>query len=102
MRVRRVLGAAAFSALTLITVLTSAAAGSVSRAPAASLTVATAQPVRYVALGDSYSAGTGSGPYGAGAAGRSCERSADAFPALWAGRHHPASFVSAAFTAAAR
>jgi lysophospholipase L1-like esterase len=92
-RVPRVL-VAAVSSLALVTVLTSAAAGSVSRAPAGNVVVAAAQPVRYVALGDSYSAGTGSGPYPP--AGRTCERSVNAFPQLWASRNHPASFVSVA------
>jgi lysophospholipase L1-like esterase len=93
-RVPRVLVASAVSSLALVTVLTSAAVGSVSRAPAANLLVAAAQPVRYVALGDSYSAGTGAGPYAPAA--RTCERSSNAFPQLWASRYHPASFVSVA------
>ena len=56
--------------------------------------VASRLPVRYVALGDSYSAGTGSGPYARAA--RSCERSANAYPQLWASQHAPASFTSVA------
>jgi lysophospholipase L1-like esterase len=55
-------------------------------------------PVRYVALGDSYSAGTGAGSYGQ--AGRACERSSNAYPQLWASLHHPASFVSVACSGA--
>ena len=49
-----------------------------------------AQPaVRYVALGDSYSAGLGAGDYSGG----SCDRSANAYSALWAAAHAPASYV---------
>jgi lysophospholipase L1-like esterase len=55
--------------------------------------LAAAAPVRYVALGDSYSAGTGAGDYGSSG---SCERSANAYPEQWAAHHAPASFVSAA------
>jgi lysophospholipase L1-like esterase len=49
---------------------------------------------RYVALGDSYSAGVGAGDYDP--ASGSCRRSAHAYPALWAAAHAPAAF---AFTA---
>jgi lysophospholipase L1-like esterase len=45
--------------------------------------------VRYVALGDSYSAGLGAGNYSGG----SCDRSADAYSALWAAAHAPASYA---------
>lgn len=96
MRPRRVLVTAAVAATalatTLVTTLTltaGAASGALSKPlPAAP------PPVRYVALGDSYSAGTGAGPYSP--AGRSCERSANAYPQLWASLHTPASFVSVA------
>ncbi|MEV0680679.1 SGNH/GDSL hydrolase family protein [Actinosynnema sp. NPDC050436] len=44
----------------------------------------------YVALGDSYSSGTGTGTY-YGDSG-SCKRSQYAYPALWAASHAPASF----------
>jgi lysophospholipase L1-like esterase len=47
--------------------------------------------VHYVALGDSYSSGTG-----ADDASGSCGRSPDAYPALWAKAHHVASFTFAA------
>lgn len=40
-------------------------------------------PVNYVALGDSYSSGLGAGNYSGG----SCERSANAYPVLWANAH---------------
>ena len=46
-----------------------------------------AAPGGYVALGDSYSAGVG-----AGSSSGSCERSPNAYPALWAAAHTPSSF----------
>lgn len=49
---------------------------------------------RYVALGDSYSAGVGAGDYDVSSG--SCRRSDRAYPALWAAAHAPAAF---AFTA---
>ena len=51
-------------------------------------------PVRYVALGDSYAAGTGAADDTAAQGG--CARSADAYPERWAAHHAHASFVSAA------
>jgi lysophospholipase L1-like esterase len=61
--------------------------------PAAAAVPAATQPaVRYVALGDSYSSGLGAGNYSGG----SCERSARAYPALWAAAHHPVSYASRA------
>jgi lysophospholipase L1-like esterase len=59
--------------------------------------LAAVAPVRYVALGDSYSAGTGAGDYGSSG---SCERSADAYPEQWADHHATASFVSVACSGA--
>ena len=53
-----------------------------------------ANSVRYVALGDSYSAGLGAG-HDIAASG-SCHRSADAYPARWAGPNQPASYLSVA------
>lgn len=44
----------------------------------------------YVALGDSYSSGVGSGSYDS--ASGDCKRSTKAYPALWAASHAPASF----------
>lgn len=61
---------------------------------AASAAAGPASSVRYVALGDSYSAGLGAGGYLA--ASGSCHRSADAYPALWAGANQPASYLSVA------
>jgi lysophospholipase L1-like esterase len=46
--------------------------------------------VRYVALGDSYSAGLGAGSY-IGSSG-SCDRSSNAYPQLWADAHKPAGY----------
>ena len=46
--------------------------------------------VRYVALGDSYSAGDGAGVYYGG----SCGESANAYPALWAAANHPAGYAA--------
>jgi lysophospholipase L1-like esterase len=95
-RPRRVLVTAAVAATALVTSLVTTltmTAGAASGALSKPLPAAP-PPVRYVALGDSYSAGTGAGPYSA--AGRSCERSASAYPQLWASQHTPASFVSVA------
>lgn len=51
---------------------------------------ASAAGTSYVALGDSYSSGTGAGSYDP--AGGSCNRSANAYPNLWAGAHTTQSF----------
>lgn len=48
---------------------------------------------KYVALGDSYAAGTGAGDYGSSG---QCYRSANAYPQLWAKAHSPSSFTFAA------
>lgn len=52
-----------------------------------------ATPVRYVALGDSYSSGLGAGT---SYTGGSCDRSSGAFSALWSAAHAPASYQSVA------
>jgi lysophospholipase L1-like esterase len=54
--------------------------------------------VHYVALGDSYSSGVGAGAYTdeSGA----CDRSPNAYPALWAAANSPTSYVSAACSGA--
>jgi lysophospholipase L1-like esterase len=52
----------------------------------------------YVALGDSYSSGVGAGSYLAGSGG--CERSANAYSALWAKANSPTSYVSVACSGA--
>ena len=60
---------------------------------------ASAQPaVHYVALGDSYSSGVGAGSY-IGSSG-SCDRSTNAYPALWDAANQPASYVSEACSGA--
>jgi lysophospholipase L1-like esterase len=52
--------------------------------------------VTYVALGDSYASGLGAGNYSGG----SCDRSAGAYPQLWANANHPASFAFVACSGA--
>lgn len=59
---------------------------------------ASALPVRYVALGDSYSSGVGAGDYISSSG--SCDRSARAFPEQWAGEASPATFTSVACSGA--
>ena len=66
-------GAVLAGSLLLVTVLPSTA------------TASTAPPVRYAALGDSYSAGVGTGRDDV--AGPPCERSSLAYPQLWAAAH---------------
>jgi lysophospholipase L1-like esterase len=58
---------------------------------------ASAAATNYVALGDSYSSGVGTGgPYSGGG----CKRSNSAYPALWASSHAPASFAFVACSGA--
>ncbi|MFL6120152.1 SGNH/GDSL hydrolase family protein [Actinophytocola sp.] len=52
---------------------------------------------KYVALGDSYSSGTGAGSYGSSG---SCKRSANAYAQLWANANAPSSFVFVACSGA--
>jgi lysophospholipase L1-like esterase len=52
----------------------------------------------YVALGDSYSSGVGSGSYTSESG--SCDRSTLAYSALWNNAHHPSSYVSVACSGA--
>ena len=59
---------------------------------------ASAAAVHYVALGDSYSSGVGSGSYTS--ASGSCDRSTLAYSQLWANAHAPASYVSVACSGA--
>lgn len=59
---------------------------------------AQAAAVNYVALGDSYSSGVGSGSYTASSG--SCLRSTKAYSALWASAHSPTSYVSLACSGA--
>ncbi|RKE22456.1 SGNH/GDSL hydrolase family protein [Streptomyces sp. TLI_171] len=71
-----------------VSVALTAAALSITTLAAA--TEASAAGVNYVALGDSYSAGVGSGSYTS--ASGSCSRSTKAYPQLWANAHAPSSF----------
>jgi lysophospholipase L1-like esterase len=59
-----------------------------------SVASAAAAPVHYVALGDSYSSGLGSGDLISSSG--SCDRSTLAYSARWAAAHHPASYESVA------
>jgi len=67
----------------------------------ASAAVASADPVvlagKYVALGDSYSSGTGAGSYGNSG---SCKRSANSYPQLWANANAPSAFAFVACSGA--
>lgn len=56
-------------------------------------TASAAPSTDYVALGDSYSSGTGTGSYNLSS---SCQRSSLAYPALWAAQQGTASFTFAA------
>jgi lysophospholipase L1-like esterase len=73
-------------------------------AAALGATVALATPaaasssVNYVALGDSYSSGVGAGNYIASSG--SCDRSTNAYSALWAAAHAPTSYTSVACSGA--
>jgi lysophospholipase L1-like esterase len=73
--------------------LLGAVAGVLAAAPAYA-----AAPVAYVALGDSYSSGVGTGGYDASSG--SCSRSPRSYTALWAGSHTVASFTSVACSGA--
>ena len=55
---------------------------------------ASAAGANYVALGDSYSSGVGAGDYTSDSG--SCDRSPNAYSALWAGANAPSSYVSVA------
>jgi lysophospholipase L1-like esterase len=57
-----------------------------------------ASTVHYVALGDSYSSGVGAGSY-IGSSG-SCDRSTNAYSALWAAANAPAAYTSVACSGA--
>ncbi|GGV24473.1 lipase 1 [Actinomadura cremea] len=59
---------------------------------------ASAAGVRYVALGDSYSSGTGAGNYDPGSG--ACTRSANAYPNLWAAQNETESYQFAACSGA--
>ena len=61
-------------------------------------TPASSATVNYVALGDSYSSGVGAGSYYSSSG--SCDRSANAYSALWAAANSPASYTSVACSGA--
>lgn len=61
---------------------------------ATSASAGAASTVRYVALGDSYSSGLGADGFIASSG--SCDRSTNAYSALWARANRPASYVSVA------
>ena len=76
-------------------VATLAAAAPASAAPASARSAPAATGVRYVALGDSYAAGLGTGrEHG------DCDRSPAAYGPQWARAHQPASFTFAACSGA--
>jgi lysophospholipase L1-like esterase len=60
--------------------------------------LAAARPLSYVALGDSYSSGNGTGRYDLDGW---CRRSSTSYPALWARRHRPKAFTFLACSGAA-
>jgi hypothetical protein len=66
-----------------------ACAVTLAAAAIAAATPASAAGANYVALGDSYSSGTGTGSYDLDS---SCQRSSKAYAPLWASSHAPASF----------
>lgn len=59
---------------------------------------ANASGANYVALGDSYSSGVGAGSYTTESG--SCDRSTNAYPALWAAAHAPSYYKSVACSGA--
>ncbi len=80
--------------LALILAASVTATASPALASPAPATAESSSPVSYVALGDSYSAGVGTGE--AISSSGSCDRSPGAYSALWATAEDPASYVSAA------
>ncbi|WP_106970228.1 SGNH/GDSL hydrolase family protein [Kitasatospora phosalacinea] len=73
-------------------------AAALSLTTVAAATQASAAGVNYAALGDSYSAGVGSGSYTSESG--SCSRSTKAYPYLWKTAHAPTSFSFAACSGA--
>jgi lysophospholipase L1-like esterase len=83
----------------VLALLTGAAALAAAALPILAPATASAQAAAaYVALGDSYSSGVGAGSY-IGSSG-SCDRSTDAYPALWDTANQPATYVSEACSGA--
>ena len=81
--------------LLLVAITAVACAGS---AVAIAVPSAAQAAVNYVALGDSYSSGVGTGNYYSSSG--SCDRSPQAYSVLWANANHPASYVSVACSGA--
>jgi lysophospholipase L1-like esterase len=80
-------------------ILAAITAGAAALPLLAAATPAAAQSaVHYVALGDSYSSGVGAGHYISSSG--SCDRSPNAYSALWASAHAPASYTSVACSGA--
>ncbi len=71
---------------------------SVIPALAAAVPASAQSSVNYVALGDSYSSGVGAGSYSSSSG--SCDRSANAYSALWDAANQPASYISVACSGA--
>jgi len=88
------LAAASIGLVTLATAL-AATAGPAGAAPRRAGTAAQATGVRYVALGDSYASGLGTGLERG-----NCDRSPAAYGPQWARAHQPASFTFAACSGA--
>src|SRR3984957_5550645 len=72
--------------------------GAASAALVTATAAGAATTVHYVALGDSYSSGVGAGSYISSSG--SCDRSTNAYPALWDAANQPASYVSEACSGA--
>ena len=70
-------------------VISATCALAVAGATIAAAAPASAATVNYVALGDSYSSGTGAGSYDLDSG---CQRSSNTYPAKWASAHSPSSF----------
>jgi lysophospholipase L1-like esterase len=78
--------------------LVTAVIGAILTLVAVGATPAHAATVNYVALGDSYSSGVGSGSYTSESG--SCLRSTKAYPQLWTNAHAPSSFTFVACSGA--
>lgn len=78
-------------------IVSAATAVALSGAAVAVASPASAATVNYVALGDSYSSGTGTGSYDLDSG---CQRSSKAYPAKWAASHSVTSFKFAACSGA--
>ncbi|MEO6700080.1 MAG: SGNH/GDSL hydrolase family protein [Jatrophihabitantaceae bacterium] len=75
-----------------------AVAASIGLAALMTAAPASAMTGGYVALGDSYSSGVGAGSYTSESG--SCDRSTNAYSALWNAAHHPSAYASVACSGA--